>query len=272
MPEGPEIHIEADIIRKAIGGTSCRYIHFFHEHLKPFEKALSDTKVETVEAYGKGLVIGFEGDTYIYSHNQLYGKWYITQAGEYPRTSRSLRLEIQNEHMSALLYSASEIEVLQADSITRHPYLSTIGPDVIRCENTQLVLRQLRSDLFRNRSFSALLLDQRFLAGVGNYLRSEILHHAGVHPLTKPALLSEQQLTKIAESALLISQRAYLNNGITNEDALVARAKKAGLTRRDYRHLVFGREQKPCYQCGGIIEKDRMGGRRIYICNICQKE
>lgn len=270
MPEGPEIHIEADSIRKAIGGSACRYIQFYHEHLKPFEKELSDRMVESVEAYGKGLVISFEGDTHIFSHNQLYGKWYITTAGNYPKTSRSLRLEIQNDHKSALLYSASDIDVMDGESIKQHPYLSSIGPDVIRAEDTAPVLDQATSKSFRNRSFSALLLDQHFLAGVGNYLRSEILFHAGIHPSEKPSDLSDSKLIQFCKSAILISQRAYQNRGITNDDENVAAAKAEGLTRRHYRHFVFGREDKPCYSCGNIIRKDRMGGRRIYICETCQ--
>lgn len=270
MPEGPEIHIEADSIRKAIGGSACRYIQFYHEHLKPFEKELSERMVESVEAYGKGLVISFEGDTHIFSHNQLYGKWYITTAGNYPKTSRSLRLEIQNDHKSALLYSASDIDVMDGESIKQHPYLSSIGPDVIRAEDTAPVLDQATSKSFRNRSFSALLLDQHFLAGVGNYLRSEILFHAGIHPSEKPSDLSDSKLTQFCKSAILISQRAYQNRGITNHDENVAAAKAEGLTRRHYRHFVFGREDKPCYSCGNIIRKDRMGGRRIYISETCQ--
>lgn len=270
MPEGPEIHIEADSIRKAIGGSACRYIQFYHEHLKPFEKELSERMVESVEAYGKGLVISFEGDTHIFSHNQLYGKWYITTAGNYPKTSRSLRLEIQNDHKSALLYSASDIDVMDGESIKQHPYLSSIGPDVIRAEDTAPVLDQATSKSFRNRSFSALLLDQHFLAGVGNYLRSEILFHAGIHPSEKPSDLSDSKLIQFCKSALLISQRAYQNRGITNDEENVAAAKAEGLTRRHYRHFVFGREDKPCYSCGNIIRKDRMGGRRIYICETCQ--
>ncbi len=271
MPEGPEIHLEADQIRKAIAGSTCRFIQFYHEHLKPFEKELSDTNVKSVEAYGKGLVISFEGDTHIFSHNQLYGKWYITTAGSYPKTSRSLRLEIQNDHKSALLYSASDIDVMDGDSIKEHPYLSSIGPDVIRSEDIAPVLEQATSKTFRNRSFSALLLDQHFLAGVGNYLRSEILFHAGIHPSLKPSDLDDEKLSQFAQSALLISHRAYQNKGITNDDENVEAAKKEGLTRRHYRHFVFGRDEKPCYTCGNEIIKDRMGGRRIYICENCQK-
>ncbi len=270
MPEGPEIHLEAQKIRKVLAGKSCTYSWFFHEHLKPFERELSEKKILDVQAYGKGLVISFDGDTHIYSHNQLYGRWYIAKAGEYPNISRSLRLEIQTAHHAALLYSASEIDVMDGESIKTHPYLSAIGPDVLRCSIDD-VIAQCQHTSFRNRAFSGLLLDQHFLAGVGNYLRSEILFCSGIHPSEKPSQLSSVRLQKFAETALLISHRAFETKGITLDEVRVAQAKAAGTKRRGYRHFVFAREGEPCYHCGNEILKTAMNSRRIYLCENCQE-
>ncbi len=271
MPEGPEIHRQADQIREAVSGKLCRYIFFYHEHLKPYEKELAETEITSVEAFGKGLLISFENRKHIFSHNQLYGKWFVKPAGEYPGTGRSLRLEIQGDHHSALLYSASEIEVLDDEQVHTHPYLSRIGPDVLRCEDTGPVEKQLQSSSFKNRSFSALLLDQHFLAGIGNYLRSEILFHAGIHPSEKPSKLSDEKLAHFAKSALLIAHRSYRLKGITLDEKRVNELKKAGKKRKGYRHYVFGREGQPCHICGKEIIKLRMGGRRLYLCEQCQR-
>lgn len=269
MPEGPEIHLEAQKIRKVLAGKTCTYTWFFHEHLKPFERQLTEKKVLDVQAYGKGLVITFEGDAHIYSHNQLYGRWYISKAGAYPDITRSLRLEIQTPHHAALLYSASEIDVMDAESLKTHPYLSAIGPDVLRC-TTDDVIAQCQNPAFRNRAFSGLLLDQHFLAGVGNYLRSEILFCSNIHPSEKPSQLSETRLHQFAETALMISHRAFETKGITLDETRVKTAKKAGIKRRGYRHYVFAREGESCYHCGTEIIKTAMNSRRIYLCETCQ--
>ncbi|MCH8567721.1 MAG: endonuclease VIII [Balneolales bacterium] len=270
MPEGPEIHIEADRIRNAVGDQNCVFISFYHEHLKPFEAELTDKKILSVEAYGKGLVISFEGDAHIFSHNQLYGKWYTAKAGNYPKTSRSLRLEIQTANKSALLYSASEIDVLDDESVKQHPYLSTLGPDLLRQKDVTKLADQCLSSNFRNKKLSGLLLDQRFFAGIGNYLRSEILFFSKLSPDTKPAELSEDELKLFCEAASLITWRAYNEKGITLDDARVLEAKKQGKTRRQYRHYVFGRDGKPCYICGDTILKTKEAGRRLYSCPTCQ--
>lgn len=270
MPEGPEIHREADKIRKAIGGTECNYVYFYHDHLKSFEKELTGLTVESVEAYGKGLVIGLNSDYYIYSHNQLYGKWVIKPAGEYPKTNRQLRVELQNNHKSALLYSASEIDVMDSESIKDHPYLSKLGPDILKSITVDQIVDRCRDGQFKRRSFAALMLDQAFLSGIGNYLRTEILFDATIDPSEKPKNLYKTDLQQFGKSAILISQRAYETGGITADPDLVQNARKNGEKRREYRHYLFNREGKPCRICGTKIEKINKSGRRIYVCRNCQ--
>jgi endonuclease VIII len=66
------------------------------------------------------MLIRFDNGYTIYSHIQLYGKWYIRN----PKTNRQLRLAIHNENKSALLYSASDIEVLRDEEVPGHPFVS----------------------------------------------------------------------------------------------------------------------------------------------------
>lgn len=271
MPEGPEIHREADNIRKAVGGASPLYIYFYHEHLKPFEEKLAGRRIESVEAHGKGLVTSFEGDFHIYSHNQLYGKWFIKPAGEFPETNRELRLEIRTDQKSALLYSASEIDVMDGESINNHPYLTSLGPDLLKNPTAEQIAERTSSESFHRKSFASLLLNQSFLAGVGNYLRSEILFDSGILPGRKPKELKDQQIERFAQSALTITHRAYQTGGITTDEDLAMRLKRDGAKRREYRHYLFGRENRPCHICGKPVKKERMSGRRIYICEQCQE-
>ena len=175
-----------------------------------------------------------------------------------------------NDH-SALLFSASTIEVLDEEGIYNHSFLSKIGPDIL---NSELVWRDVAARLleqrFKRRSMASLYLDQSFLAGVGNYLRSEILFDAGINPRAKPQELDRKINNKLARSTLSISQRAYETGGITNPPKRVLALKRAGLKRHQFRHAVFGRENKACYNCGEEIIKDLISTRRIYWCPLCQ--
>lgn len=271
MPEGPEIRRAADKIAKVLVGRPVEHIQFGLPSLKHHEEILRGSTVIGVETRGKALLTHFDNGHSIYSHNQLYGRWWVVKRDKLPSTGRSLRLALHTKTHSALLYSASEIEVLDEEGINTHRFLSKLGPDILNANlSWREVAARLRLPRFRKRSLAALYLDQSFLAGVGNYLRSEILFEAGTYPKAKPQDLEVKVINKLARSTLLISQRAYETGGITNPPKRVLQLKQNGLTRGQYRHGVFGRDNKACYSCGEYILKDAISARRIYWCPLCQ--
>jgi endonuclease-8 len=269
VPEGPEIRRAADRLERAVARHAASEVFFAFEHLKPYERRLRGRQVTGIETRGKAMLAHFDNRLSVYSHNQLYGRWMIRRAYDYPRTARQLRFAIHNERKSALLYSASEIEVLTPEQIAEHRFLSSLGPDVVTAP-PERILDQVQSDRFRRRRLSALLLDQRFLAGVGNYLRSEILFVAGLQPSLRPIDCSVNQLEDLARAAATIARRSYRHNGVTN-DLEIARALKAqGQTRSRYRHWVFDRADRPCRSCGAPVVGSVAASRRIYYCPCCQ--
>jgi endonuclease-8 len=207
----------------------------------------------------------------MYSHNQLYGKWVIAGSGRAPETRRSLRVGLHTASHSALLYSASDIEVMDTQELGQHPFLRKLGPDVLDDALTwRDIAARLRDPAFRGRSLASLYLDQGFLAGIGNYMRSEILHDAGLHPSTRPKDLSLAETGALARATLTISLRAYEQAGVTNRPGRVRSLKRLGYKRRDYRFSVFAREGMPCYRCGTPVLRSEVSSRRIYFCPQCQ--
>jgi endonuclease-8 len=179
---------------------------------------------------------------------------------------------IHTEDKSALLYSASEIEMLKNEEIETHPYISKLGPDVVHPETTfEEVLARFKSEKFRNRKLSTLLLDQGFLSGVGNYLRSEILFCSGVDPEFRPKDCSKEQIKKLAKYSLELSKRSYKTGGLTTPDDLVKALKEEGAKRKEYRHYVFRRDGNPCYKCGREVKVLKTGGRKLFYCETEQK-
>ncbi len=271
MPEGPEIKQAADKIAKAIAHQPIESISFAFDHLKSFESALAQERVISVTPRGKALLTRFSNQLSIYSHNQLYGVWYVRAAHSLPVTNRQLRLAIHTAQKSALLYSASDIAVLDDAELAAHPFLSKLGPDVLDHDTTVEMVRDLLlHKRFQRRGFPTLLLDQHFLCGLGNYLRSEILFVAGVHPTLRPVDCTPDQIEQLAAAAIALPRQSYATRGITNDLTLALQLKAAGHPRRVYRHWVFSRGGHPCYRCGTPILKDTVGGRRVYYCPSCQ--
>lgn len=273
MPEGPEIHRSADRIAEAILGHIPTEIELIWPPLAPMQEELEGQRIVSVTARGKALLIQFENRLTLYSHNQLYGVWYVRQNGTEIRTRRSLRLKFTGPKKTASLYSATDIALLDPDELAMHPYLDRLGPDVLDPETgSPQVLERYTSPRFRNRGLSALLLDQGFLAGLGNYLRSEILFVAGVHPDLRPRDCSPEQIERLAQASLELPRRSYQSRGITNDLERAEALKAQGVPRRHYRHFVFARQGQPCYLCQSEILKIEKGKRRLYYCPRCQRQ
>jgi len=271
MPEGPEIHQAADRIGAAIEGERMEEVSFGLAPLKAWEAQLSGATVTEVEARGKAILTRFDVGVAVYSHNQLYGKWYVRKAGSYPKTGRSLRMELRGPRKSALLYSASEIEVLRPEEEPDHPYLGKLGPDAVDPDVTEAdVLGQLVDPRFRGRNLGGLLLDQSFVSGLGNYLRSEILWWAGLHPSWRPKDLDDGDREDLARWILDVTRQSYRTGGITDCLERVADAKARGVPYRHHRHAAFARKGRPCPECGAPIQKIDVGSRRLYLCPPCQ--
>ena len=271
MPEGTEIRREADRIEAAIRGQKIEEIFFGLDRLSEWTSTLTGTTVENIGTRGKALLTTFDNGYTLYSHNQLYGKWMIRKRGTLPKTNRQLRVALHTAKASALLYSASSIEVLPTEHLNDYPPIARLGPDVLDTElKWRDVARRLRDPAFAGRALAALYLDQHFMAGIGNYLRSEILFTAGVNPSVRPKDLSTARIGKLARATLSISRRSYETGGMTAPQAIIRRLKKRGLSRSAYRFSVFAREGLPCHGCGEPIARITANSRRLYYCQKCQ--
>jgi endonuclease-8 len=271
MPEGPEIRRAADRIERALLDRPLCGVYFAFEDLAPFADALVGQRVTAVDTRGKALLTRFDGGLTLYSHNQLYGRWYVMRSGRKPKTGRSLRVALHTDRHSAFLYSASDVDLLDEDGLASHPFLSRLGPDILdRRLTAEAVAARLGEKAFRRRALGALYLDQGFLAGNGNYLRSEVLYFSGLHPARRPADLDDAARERLARETLRVARRSYRTAGITNPPSRVEVLKSQGLKRGAFRFAVFGRAGRPCYVCSEPIERIDMTSRRLYFCPVCQ--
>ena len=262
MPEGPEIRRAADSLEKAIQGKPLTEVWFAYPELSSYAPDLIGQHVTHVETRGKALLTHFSGGLTLYSHNQLYGVWRVVNAGEMPDTTRVLRVKLQTADKAILLYSASDIEMLTPEQVKTHPFLLRVGPDVLDMALTpEAVKARLLSAKFRNRQFSGLLLDQAFLAGLGNYLRVEILWQVRLTGNHKASQLDEQQLEALSHALLDIPRLSYNTRGQVDDN------KHHGAL---FSFKVFHRDGEACERCGGIIEKTMLSSRPFYWCPGCQ--
>jgi endonuclease-8 len=271
MPEGPEVRKQADRLAKALVGRPLTEVWFEPARLKSWEAPLRTAGVAAIQTRGKAFLVRFTDGHTLYVHHQLYGRWSIARAGATTASTRTLRAALRTESAAALLWSATDVHVLDDADLAAHPYLCKLGPDVLDSTTTaDVVLARLVDKRFARRSLAALFLDQGFLAGVGNYLRTEVLWLAGVDPTARPADLAADERERLAAATVSICRRAYVTGGVTNDPESVAAGRAAGLPRRAWRHYAFGREGRPCPRCGASLARVELAGRRLYVC-ACQR-
>jgi endonuclease-8 len=271
MPEGPEIRRAADQLARVLVGRVAEQVWFATPALRRYGARLSGQRILAVAPRGKALLTSFAAGSTVYTHNQLYGRWSVVKRDALPDTARSLRLAIHTATHSALLYSATDIEVLPTASVDQQPYIAKLGVELL-APTTQVAdaLAAVNSARYARRSLAGLLLDQAFLAGIGNYLRSEILYVARLRPEQRLQDLDEAARHRLATAALELTRQSYRTRGITNDLERAAELKATGLAFGRYRHHVFDREQEPCWTCGTRIQRLSIAGRAVFLCPGCQ--
>ncbi len=239
--------------------------------LKRFEAALPGHRIESITPRGKALLTRFDHGWTMYSHNQLYGVWKVAAPGERPETTRSLRVALETARGAILLYSASDVSMWRSDDVESHPFLQRLGPDVLDpALDAAAVAARLQSSAFRGRALGGLLLDQGFLAGMGNYLRAEVLFAAGLRPERRPRDLDPATTARLAQALLDIPRHSYATRGIAPADRMRGDYLADTPGANAFRFQVFGRDGQPCPGCGTAIERMDAGSRRLYLCPACQ--
>jgi formamidopyrimidine-DNA glycosylase len=140
--------------------------------------------------------------------------------------------------------------------------LAALGPEPLAREFTAAVLYAKLQG--KRRLLKPLLLDQTFIAGIGNIYADESLHRARLHPLR-----CSDSLRKGEAARLWRGIRAALRIGIAQDGASIDWAYRGGEFQNSFR--VYGREGEPCPACGAKIRRIAVGQRSTYYCPRCQR-
>jgi formamidopyrimidine-DNA glycosylase len=194
-----------------------------------------------------------------------------------------------------MLYSAPIFEVGRGDPLERLEMVRALGPDILPYADEPAFdvsefLRRLRFGNGGEREIGAALLDQTVCAGIGNYLRADILFECRLDPFMRVGDLSSDDLTRLCETIPRVARRAYETGGATLPDSQRERVNTDPTLRygaadqpaREYgtRHWTFRRTSLPCLICGTPIRQLRQTTRVlddgeekeriIYFCPQCQ--
>lgn len=288
MPELPEVEtVRLQLMRKIVGKTIAD-ITVYHtktiEHNPAFVATLHAQTIAHIDRIGKLLIISFrdEADVYILAHLKMTGQFFfvgpegaITGGGHSMTESSSTHLPNRHTRVAfhfndgSMLYF-NDMRLFGytklADAALVQLARAGFGPEPIDPDfDTAWFTAALRK---KTAVVKAALLDQSFVAGLGNIYVDEALWRAKVRPTRRANRVTKAEATLIAESAGNVMNEAIKVGGTTFQHFADTGGDAGNFT--DYLN-VFGKQGTPCSRCGTEIVKIRAAGRGTHYCPGCQK-
>lgn len=281
MSEGPEIHrLSAQLTEELVGSRIVAIdtrLKKARTWLEMHPGMLEGREIERIYPAGKNLLWQVEGGVYFRFHLLMFGKVRTyTLRYRLPPDPRQ-RAHIVTTSRQFALFNGQVFDIGTGDPFQQITTLRELGPDICAVPfDRDFFLQRLNRPDNLHREIGPVLLDQTVAAGLGNYLKSDILFECGINPWTHVGDLTPEQQARLADVTPELSQRALRNRGqtVTDEvmEVLLADPDNPNPRWRD-RHWVFRQTNKPCKMCGFPIKQRRQGpdaGRITYFCPNCQ--
>lgn len=270
MPELPEVETIARNLRKGdpntpgivgmtITGANVYWAKTVAEPDWPiFEKLIVGQKIKEIGRRAKYLVFKLDKDTLLI-HLRMSGDLLVGPVGEDLAGHVRLSLELDGEWQLAFNNPRKFGRVWLVEE--PQPLFAKLGPEPF---DTSLTGKEFWERLQkRKRQIKTLLLDQGFIAGLGNIYADESLHLSRIHPLSRADRLKPHEA-----DLLLDNIRLVLEDGIRRNGASIDWVYRGGDFQNYFR--VYQQTGKPCATCATPIERIVVGQRGTHFCPTCQ--
>lgn len=276
MPELPEVEVirrdlEKDVVGKRIREVDVKLPRIIRRHKtkKEFTDALVDRKITKVDRRGKYLVVHLDSPDALVMH--------LGMSGRIDRATGRKAVE-KHTHVTVKFQSGGEIRfidmrqfgelfVTAVDGLDGVKELSHIALDPLADSFTWLAFSEIVSS--RQMKLKSLLMDQKFISGIGNVYSDEILWAAGLRYDRPSDTLTSQEMRRLYRAMQEVLQEGIRYGGVTLPDE--GYRDLYGKTGQFQEHLkAYGREGKPCRRCRNPIIRERWGNRSTYLCSRCQ--
>ena len=269
MPELPEVETVARLIRPDLLGRRVRSAEVFWRNSsggldsKRLSARLSGKRVRAVERRGKYILIEFVRAGAIAVHLRMSGR---LQKGEgKPGPYVRVRLNLDRGTLDFIDVRKFGRFVAIDDSAA---FLAHLGPEPLGPEFTEDwfidALRRRRGRL------KPLLLDQEFVAGLGNIYVDESLHRAGLHPLRSAASVRRPQARRLHSEIRAVLSEAIEREGSSFDTFYRTPTGQPGQYQHQFQ--VYARDGQDCLRCGTKIIKLVVGQRGTHVCSRCQRK
>lgn len=286
MPELPEVQtivsdLNKKLTNKKIKRTEVRLKKVIKSDYTSFISALEKNSFKKITRRGKLIIIELvQKEKFLIIHLRMTGQIIYQDhkkiiAGGH--SDHALNMDLPNKHTHIILHfedggklfynDQRQFGVVKIANLTELEEIKKkFGIEPLEKEFT---LKNFL-DLVKNKktNIKAFLLNQRYIAGIGNIYADEILFASGVLPTRNIETLTKIEKKKIFINTSQILTKAIKNRGTTFNDYVDADGHKGNFIKF---LKVYGRDGQPCTKCKTIVEKAKVAGRGTRYCPICQK-
>jgi len=275
VPELPEVETTVRLIRPAlvgrtIQGEEVRWARTLGGMRRAaFRKAVVGARISAVRRRAKHILLDLERDGVdagaLAVHLRMTGRLYVDPSREPLDPYVRVALALDRGRTLSFL----DVRKFGRFVYTPDPegFLAHLGPEPLGTEFTAQVLwESLRA---RRRMIKPLLLDQTFLAGLGNIYVDESLHRVRVHPQRRAETLTRAQVTALHAAIQEVLLAAIERQGSSFDKFYRTPEGQPGSYQHEFR--VYGKAGQPCPVCGAPIRRFVVGQRGTHACLRCQR-
>ena len=262
MPELPEVETVVRSIAPYITGHAILNAAVFSKRVTrgsftETTRGLTGKKIEAVQRSGKQILVQLNHGL-LYIHLGMTGK--LLWNGERTKYARAI-LELDN---GTLIYD----DVRQFGRFEYFPempaFLEKTGPDALTVSDEDFLARLKK----HTGHIKPLLLNQTFIAGVGNIYADESLFASGIHPKARASRLSKARAQNLHSQILAILRLSIEHRGSSISNYVDA---DGACGNYQLQHNVYGRTGEPCPRCGKPVKRIVLGQRGTHFCPSCQR-
>lgn len=282
MPELPEVETVVRGLRSAVAGRTIDRVHvsapprslFISPSLgsRPFDQILAERRILDITRRGKNILLALSGDVTLWVHLKMTGRFLYVRTGEALDKHDLVVFDFRREkgcdnglHLRFNDYRRfGRLRLYPNGELWQQEGLGDLGPEPLELSAGDFV-SLCRS---RSRMIKAALLDQTFIAGLGNIYADESLYASRIHPLRLTSSISRKKLAELHGHIQRLLRLAIKKMG-TSVDTYAGVNGQPGSFQKYLK--AYGREGESCDRCGRLIVRKKIGARSAHFCPSCQR-
>ena len=270
MPELPEVETVCRVLSKNIIGLTIKKVKVLNKNLRYpisacIEKKILQSTIKSIIRRGKYGLILLNNKNLIIFHLGMTGKFKI-----------NLKAFKKTKHDHFVIEFNNNLKIIYND-VRKFGYINLLEKpiDIFNLKSLGYepsVAWYFREILFakikrRKASIKDILLDQRFICGIGNIYASEILFKSKISPFKQGTKFNNNEFAILLNALKYIIDYAIEKGGSTIKD-YISPQDELGYFQTQFQ--VYDREGLPCYYCKSLITRVKQGGRSTFFCKKCQ--